>query len=130
MGLDKELAAFGIPAEGELYGFAQAVKVGDTIFVSGQTASGDPADEASDMEAQMRAAYAKVARALAQFGVTLDHVVDETLFVADYLAAARVAGRVRHDVYGGTPQVASTLIPVASFGVGTTLVEIKCVARV
>jgi hypothetical protein len=52
------------------------------------------------------------------------------LFVADYLAAAGVAGRIRHEVYGGAPQVASTLIPVASFGGGATLVEIKCVARV
>jgi 2-iminobutanoate/2-iminopropanoate deaminase len=82
------------------------------------------------MEFQMRTAYAKVARALEQLGATLVDVVDEVLFVSDYLAAATVAGRVRHDVYGGTPRVASTLIPVAPFGPGSTVIEIKCVARV
>jgi 2-iminobutanoate/2-iminopropanoate deaminase len=67
--------------------------------------------------------------ALQQFGATLDNVVDEILFVADYMGAAVVAGKVRHEVYGGTPRVASTLIPVAPFA-GDMLIEIKCVARV
>ena len=127
MTIDKELANFGVPSEGERYGFAQAVKIGNTIYLSGQTASGD--DSMGDMEAQMRSAYAKIARALEQFGATLDDVVDEILFVADYLAAAMVAGKVRHEVYGGAPQVASTLIPVAPFA-GEMLIEIKCVAHV
>jgi enamine deaminase RidA (YjgF/YER057c/UK114 family) len=128
MTIDKELASFGVPSEGERYGFAQAVKIGDTIYVSGQTASGDDAP-LGDMEAQMRSAYSKVARALEQFGATLDNVVDEILFVADYMGAAMVAGKVRHDVYGGAPEVASTLIPVAPFA-GEMLIEIKCIAHV
>jgi len=128
MTIDKELANFGVPSEGERYGFAQAVKIGNAIYVSGQTASGD--EPMGDMEAQMRSAYGKIAQALEQFGATLDNVVDETLFVADYMAAAMVAGRVRHDAYGGTPQVASTLIPVAPFGSGEMLIEIKCIAHV
>jgi enamine deaminase RidA (YjgF/YER057c/UK114 family) len=126
--VDKELVKFGVPSEGERYGFAQAVKVGSTIYVSGQTASG--ADEPGDIEAQMRTAYAKVAQALDQVGATMANVVDETLFVSDYLGAAAVAGRVRHEVYGGTPDVASTLIPVAPFGPGPTAIEIKCIACV
>ena len=127
MGIDKEFANFGVPSEGERYGFAQAVKVGNAIYLSGQTASGD--EPMGDMEAQMRSAYAKIASALEQFGATLDNVVDEILFVADYMAAAMVAGTVRHEVYGGTPQVASTLIPVAPFA-GDMLIEIKCTADV
>lgn len=126
MTIDKELVKFGVPSEGERYGFAQAVKAGSTIYVSGQTASG--ADEPGDVEAQMRTAYAKVAQALEQVGATMADVVDETLFVSDYVAAAAVAGRVRHEVYGGTPEVASTLIPVAAFGPGPTTIEIKCIA--
>jgi len=127
MSIDKQLANFGVPSEGDRYGFAQAVKVGGTIYVSGQTASGD--ETMGDMEAQMRSAYLKIARALEYFGATLENVVDETLFVADYLAAAMVAGKVRHEVYGGTPRVASTLIPVAPFA-GEMLIEIKCIAHV
>lgn len=128
MAVEKELANFGVPSEGERYGFAQAVKIGNTIYVSGQTASGDESP-LGDMESQMRSAYSKIARALEQFGATLDNVVDETLFVSDYMAAATVAGRVRHEVYGGTPRVASTLIPVAPFGSGEMLIEIKCIAH-
>ena len=128
MAIDKQLVKFGVPSEGERYGFAQAVRVGSTIYVSGQTASGG--DEPGDMEAQMRTAYAKVAQALEQVGATMANVVDETLFVSDYLGAASVAGRVRHEVYGGTPEVASTLIPVAPFGPGATAIEIKCIACV
>ncbi len=127
MTIDKELALFGVPSEGERYGFAQAVKIGGTVYLSGQTASGD--EPMGDMEAQMRSAYAKVALVLEQFGATLDNVVDEILFVADYMGAAMVAGKVRHEVYGGTPKVASTLIPVAPFA-GEMLIEIKCVAHV
>jgi enamine deaminase RidA (YjgF/YER057c/UK114 family) len=127
MTIHKELANFGVPSEGERYGFAQAVKVGSAIYLSGQTASGD--GPMGDMETQMRSAYAKVTRALEQYGATLDNVVDEILFVADYMAAAMVAGKVRHEVYGGTPKVASTLIPVAPFA-GEMLIEIKCVAHV
>ena len=44
------------------------------------------------------------------------------------MGAAMVAGKVRHEVYGGTPKVASTLIPVATFA-GEMLIEIKCVAH-
>jgi enamine deaminase RidA (YjgF/YER057c/UK114 family) len=131
MTIAKELARFGIPSEDERYGYAQAVKVGTTIYVSGQTASGDTSGAGpGDMEAQMRTAYAKVARALEQYGATLDNVVEEILFVSDLSAAAAVARDVRRDVYGGTPQVASTLIHVAPFGLPDLLIEIKCVACV
>lgn len=70
----KEAAYFGVPWE-DAYGYAQAIKVGDTIHVSGQLShdekgnliapasldeSGKPA-EFSMMEQQMRATYANQA---------------------------------------------------------------------
>ena len=131
MTISKELVKFGIPSEEERYGYAQAVKVADTIYVSGQTASGDAsASGPDDMETQMRTAYAKIARALEQFDATLANVVDETLFVSDLVAAATVARDVRREVYGGTPEVASTLIHVAPWPTAAIQIEIKCVARV
>ena len=92
----KEAAYFGVPGE-DAYGYAQAIKVGDTIHVSGQLSHDDkgtmiapaaldkfgkPADF-STMEEQMRVTYANAARLLARFGATLDHVVEETLYVLD-----------------------------------------------
>src|SRR3546814_12533357 len=89
----KEAAYFGVPWE-DAYGYAQAIKIGNTIHVSGQLShdekgtliapaaldeSGRPADS-STMEEQMRVTYANAAKLLARFGATLDHVVEETLY--------------------------------------------------
>ena len=49
----------------------------------------------STMEEQMRVTYANAAKLLARFGATLDHVVEETLYVLDVDAAFAAAGKVR-----------------------------------
>lgn len=124
---EKQIATFDHPAEkGDVYGFSQAVRVGDTVYVAGQTAS----DATGDMEAQMRQAYSGIEAALGQLGATLSDVVDETLFVTDMAAAAECAARVRSEVYGGRFELASTLIGTPRLGGPDLLVEIKCVARV
>ena len=102
----KEAAYFGVPWE-DAYGYAQAIKVGDTIHVSGQLShdekgnliapasldeSGKPA-EFSMMEQQMRATYANAVKLLARFGATLDNVVEDTLYVLDVDAAFAVRGQ-------------------------------------
>ena len=59
MAVSKDARTFGNFME-EAYGFSQAVRVGDVIYVSGQTAMGDDfaAVGGDDMAAQMREAYA------------------------------------------------------------------------
>jgi enamine deaminase RidA (YjgF/YER057c/UK114 family) len=126
--VDREPTYFGSFGE-QVYGFAQAVRAGDTIYVAGQTAMSDDGSVEGDMAHQMAKAYEGVARALAPFGATLADVVDETLFVTDYMAAATVARDVRATVYGNTFPVASTLCAVASLGLPDLLIEIKCVAH-
>ena len=78
----KEVKGFGMPWEDE-YGYAQAVKVDDTIYVSGQLshdAEGNMVGAAPpDMETQMRQTYANAKKILAKFGATLDDVVEEVL---------------------------------------------------
>jgi 2-iminobutanoate/2-iminopropanoate deaminase len=128
--LHKELSNFGAPGE-ELYGFSQAVRSGDTVYVSGQTASGaDQPDGLGDLATQLHRAYAKVSQALAPFGAGLGDIADEVLFVTDIEAAVRVAPGVRRDVYGGRPAVASTLVEVTRLAGPGLLVEVKCTARV
>lgn len=104
--LAKEVANFGMPWE-EQYGYAQAVKVGDTIYVSGQLshdAQGnmvapaplDPAGKIADhgnMGAQMAQSYANVQKVLANYGATMDDIVEEVIYVTDMDAAFAVAGR-------------------------------------
>ena len=118
----KEAAYFGVPWE-DAYGYAQAIKVGDTIHVSGQLShdekgnliapasldeSGKPA-EFSMMEQQMRATYANAVKLLARFGATLDNVVEETLYVLDVDAAFAAAGKVQGGLRHGTTSVRQQL---------------------
>lgn len=134
----KEAAYHGVPAE-ETYGYAQAIKIGSTIYVSGQLShddkgvmvaparldeSGKPADY-SMMEEQMRVTYANSARLLAKFAASLDDVVEETLYVLDVDAALSVAGKVRKEAYGNAkPMCASNLIGVSRLAFPDQLVEI------
>ena len=58
MTINKETKSLDMPWEKE-YGYAQAVKVGDTIYVSGQVSHDDKGNIVGrgDMEVQMRQAY-------------------------------------------------------------------------
>jgi 2-iminobutanoate/2-iminopropanoate deaminase len=127
----KDARSFGNTME-QAYGFSQAVRIGDTIYVSGQTAMGDDFTVvgSGDMAAQMREAYAGVARVLAMYGADMGNVVDEVLFVTDTMAAATCAKTVRGEVYGDSFEVASTLIGIAALGSPDLMIEIKCVAHV
>jgi len=134
----KAAAYHGVPAE-DAYGYAQAIKVGNMIHVSGQLshddrgamvapapldAAGKPADF-SVMAEQMRVTYANAAKILAQFGATLDDVVEETLYVLDVDEAFAIAGSVRKQAYGrARPQCASNLIGVSRLAFPEQLVEI------
>ena len=128
----------------EEYGYAQAVKVDDMIYVSGQLSHDDhgnmvgpaPLDDSgkirdySNMETQMRQTYANAKKLLNQFGASLDNVVDEVLFVRDMDAAFAVAGAVRKDAYGSRkPAVASTILVTPRLAFPTQLIEIKFVAK-
>jgi enamine deaminase RidA (YjgF/YER057c/UK114 family) len=136
--LNRKIVNHGVAWE-DIYGYCQAVQVKDVIYVSGQLAhdrdgtlvapapldgNGKPADFAN-MEQQMRQTYANTAALLAQFGATLDDVVEETLFVLDVDAAFAVAGKVRKEMYGAArPQVASNLIGVSRLAFPAQLIEI------
>jgi 2-iminobutanoate/2-iminopropanoate deaminase len=112
-----------------IYGFAQAVRVGDTVHVSGQTASTDDGtDGLGDIVRQMTVAYEKIAALLATYGADMSAVVDETLFVTDMRAGIAAAVEVRRSFYGPDFDVASTLIGVQALGGPDLMVEIKCTA--
>lgn len=115
----------------DAYGFAQAVKVGNVIHVSGQTAFKDDGtvEGVGDMARQMRQAYAGIAEILGRYGANLDNVVDETLYVTDMNAAVTVAHDVRKEFYGPEFAVASTLCQVQALGSPELLIEIKCTAH-
>ena len=140
----KDVKGFGMPWE-EQYGYAQAVKVDDTIYVSGQLSHDDqgnlvgpaPLDGTgrivhhSNMETQMRQAYANAKKILHEFGATLDDVVEEVLYVTDMETAFAVAGSVRKEAYGSKkPTVASPILVTPRLSLPTQLIEIKFIAKV
>ncbi|HKV35714.1 MAG TPA: Rid family hydrolase [Pyrinomonadaceae bacterium] len=143
MALRKEVKGFGMPWEDQ-YGYVQAVKVDDTIYVSGQLSHDEqgnvvgpaPLDDAgkirdrSNMETQMRQTYANAKKILGEFGASLDNVVEEVVYVTDMDKAMEVAGPVRKEAYGSEkPQVASTILVTPRLAFPTQLIEIKFIAK-
>ena len=143
MAISKDAKGLGMPWESD-YGYAQAVKVDDTIYISGQLSHDDegnlvgeaPLDDQgrirdhSNMEIQMRQTYANAKKLLVQYGTTLENVVDEVLYVTDMDAAFAVAGSVRKEAYGSEqPDVASTILATSRLALAPQLTEIKFIAR-
>jgi enamine deaminase RidA (YjgF/YER057c/UK114 family) len=133
----KEAAYFGVPWE-DAYGYAQAIKVGDTIHVSGQLShdekgnliapasldeSGKPA-EFSMMEQQMRATYANAVKLLARFGerwTTSSRIRSmSSMWIGVCRRRQGAQGSLRHR----TPSCAGNLIGVTRLAFPEQLIEI------
>jgi 2-iminobutanoate/2-iminopropanoate deaminase len=108
------------------------VKVRDTIYVSGQVSHDDRGNIVGrgDMEAQMRQAYTNLQKVLAQYGATVENIVDEILFVTDMDTAFAAAVKCRQDIFSGTPVVASTIVQIQRLAFPELMIEIRCVARI
>ena len=130
MAINKETKSLGMPWEKE-YGYAQAVKVRDTIYLSGQVSHDDEGNIVGlkDMETQMRQAYANIKKVLAQYGATMDNIVDEVLFVTDMKSAFAAAVKCRREIFSSTPIVASTIVQINGLALPELMIEIKCVAK-
>lgn len=131
MTISKETKTLNMPWESK-FGYAQAVKVGDTIYLAGQVSHDAEGNfvGVGEMETQMRQAYANVAKVLAEYGATMDNVVDEILFVTDMNAAFEARVKCGQDVFGGFPALASTIVQIERLAFPELLIEIKCVAKV
>ena len=143
MALRKDVKGLGMPWEDQ-YGYVQALKVDDTIYVSGQLSHDEqgnivgaaPLDDRgkirdhSNMETQMRQTYANAKKILSEFNATLDNVVEEVLYVTDMDKAMGIAGPVRKEAYGSEkPQVVSTILVTPRLAFPTQLIEIKFIAK-
>jgi len=129
--INKETKNFGMPWEKE-YGYVQAVKVGDTIYVSGQVSHDDTGNIVGrgDMETQMRQAYSNIRKLLAQYGATIENIVDEILFVTNMDEAFAAAVKCRQEIFSGTPVIASTIVQIQRLAFPDLMIEIRCVAKI
>ena len=131
MALSKEAKSLGMPWEKE-YGYSQAVKVDNTIYVSGQVSHDDKGNIVGrgDMEVQMRQAYANIEKVLAQYGATMDNVIDEILFVTDIDAAFAARVKCKQEVFSDNPVLASTIVQIQRLAFPELMVEIRCICKV
>ncbi|MEV5334605.1 RidA family protein [Streptomyces werraensis] len=117
----------GIPAESD-FGYAQAIRSGDLIHVSGQLAF----DEAGgfphpgDFDAQLRLTHAAMDRVLAHYGATRDQIVSQTLYVVDLGRHAAATAEANLAYFDGH-RPASTVLGVTELTLPDQLVEIAFV---
>ena len=104
---DKETASTEIPEYFHLrpeiekaYGYSHAVKMGNSIKVSGAVSMDDEGNPTAigDLEQQMKNCYADLEKVLKHYGCTFDDVVVENVFTTDMAKFLEVAG-YRAEIY-------------------------------
>jgi 2-iminobutanoate/2-iminopropanoate deaminase len=78
----------------------------------------------------MRQAYANIEKVLAQYGATMENIVEEVLFVTDMDAAFAARVKCRQEVFSGDPVLASTIVQIQRLAFYELMVEIRCTCKV
>lgn len=111
-------------------GYSRAIRVGDTIFVSGTAPVGDDGKivHPGDAYGQAKRCLDIIVTALGEAGARPEHVVRTRIYVRD-AAAWEAVGRAHGEVLGHA-RPATTLVEVTGFIDPEILVEIEAVAVV
>lgn len=111
--------------------FAQAVKAGNTLYISG-CVSWDAAGNIigkDDMKAQVHAVYTDIKETLAAHGATFQHVMKENVFTTDMEALeANNAVRIKYYVDDGSAPPVSTWIGCSCLAAPGLMLEVECIA--
>jgi reactive intermediate/imine deaminase len=114
----------------DVIGFSRAVRVGDTVYVSGTVAWGEDGKLVGegDVYAQARQALRNIEKALQQAGASLSDVVRTRIYLTDidcWEEAARAHAEAFREV-----KPAATMVEVSRLADAKMLVEIEAVAVV
>ncbi|NIP83830.1 MAG: RidA family protein [Gemmatimonadetes bacterium] len=114
----------------EKVGYSRAIRVGDTIYVSGTAPVDDDGGIAhpGDLYAQAKRCLDLIVAALGEAGARPEHVVRTRIYVRDAGQWEEV-GRAHAEVLGHA-KPATTLVEVAGFVDPEILVEIEAIAVV
>jgi len=113
---------FHLNAQGEKdIGFAQAVRVGNTLYISGSVGAGE-------MPAAIHQAYEELKTTLAAFGLDFGDVVKENVYATN-IDEFILNQAIRKDYYGkSTP--ASTWVEVRRLYLPDHVVEVELIAAI
>ena len=125
--IGKKTFAFNMPWEEE-YGYAQAVKKGNTVWISGQLGHDEKGVLAKGMEEQLKQTYRNAQKVLESFGMTLDNVVEEVVYVTDFKSGFAARKTFARQFYPNYKEVASTIVGVSGLAIPNQLIEIKFIA--
>jgi enamine deaminase RidA (YjgF/YER057c/UK114 family) len=120
--------SFGMPWEEE-HGFAQAIRSGNTLYISGQLAHDMQANfiGEGDFALQVRATFENLERILHAYGASRHRIIATTVYVKNLREHFAEINRL-HREYFGDHRPTSTLIGVAELALPQQLVEIAAVA--
>jgi 2-iminobutanoate/2-iminopropanoate deaminase len=110
------------------FGFAQAIKVGETIYVSGQLSHDDNGNfvHPNDLDTQVKQTFANLDKVLGHFGVTRNQIVQDTVFVVN-LREHNDAVAAAHLKYFGEHRPTSTTVGAEALFFPGQLIEINVI---
>jgi enamine deaminase RidA (YjgF/YER057c/UK114 family) len=114
----------------ERFGYSRVVRAGAHVWVSGCTSIDEDGVVLGmgDQAAQLRVAIDALARALAQVGAGLEHVVRTRMYVTD-ISRAEDIGRAHGEAFGSI-RPATAMIEVSGFVDPRMLVEVEADAYI
>ena len=114
----------GAPWESQV-GYCRALRAGDHVYVTGtvSVAEGGGVHAPGDAYGQARRCFEIIARALADLGADLSHVVRTRMFVTDISRWAEF-GRAHREVFGDHPP-ATTMVEVKALIDPAMLIKVE-----
>ncbi|WP_260618189.1 RidA family protein [Streptomyces sp. WAC07149] len=121
---------FGVAWE-ESYGYSQAIKAGDEIYISGQL-SHDAAGNlvgVGDFEKQVRTSFENMDKVLKHYKVSRSQIISMKIYTKDLRKNFDTAARL-HKEYVGNHRTTDTIVGVSDLAFADQLVEIEAIVKV